>query len=73
MQDCPEAIRKYRAGEDLLDPEDEYRRHRDWLKSPEGQAALDAEHTRTYAESRDASEARQERQRAKWTGVDGGA
>lgn len=68
MQDCQKVALMFQAGTPILDPEDEYRRYREWLKSPEAQAERDEHHARTYRESRDASEARQDRQRKKWTG-----
>lgn len=67
MRECSGVTSMFQAGEVISDPEVAYRQYREWLKTPEAQAERDEHHARTYAESRDRSEARQEVQRRKWT------
>ena len=70
MNDCPEVVAMYRDPErrdQVIDPEDEYRRYRAWLASEEGQAAVQAARDERDQKYREEFEGRLGREQDRWT------
>lgn len=66
---CPEFIELYRTDPArALDPEDEYRRHLEWLRSEEGQEAATERAVKTAAHNRETAERILQRDRERWGG-----
>ena len=71
MNDCPEVLAMYRDPERkalVIDPEEEFKRYRTWLASPEGQAELQAQRDERDEKYREEFEGRLAREQERFAG-----
>lgn len=69
MNTCPSVVELYRSSpESVIDPEDEFVRHKAYLDSPEAQAEKEAARAEKRQGYIDSARIRQERQKARWSG-----
>lgn len=69
MNECSDVIEMYRDPERkhlVIDPEDEHKRYRLWLASPEGQASVQAVRDERDESYRKEFEGRLEREQERW-------
>lgn len=68
MNSCSKVIELYQTNpEAVIDPEEEFVRHREYLESEEGQAAREARRLAVRDDLREAGRRAQARQSARWS------